>query len=124
MRRITWGALAVLVLLVSGCSDGGGSDDEASAPAGGGATLTVTSENISFDPTQLETQAGTVTLVHDNRDEGTPHNLHVTGDGVDESTEVAAGPVKQRLTVELSAGTYSYRCDVHPDQMQGELTVS
>ncbi len=58
-----------------------------------------------------------------NNDDGVPHNLHVTGDGMDHKADVEPGPVNQRLAMTLARGTYTYVCDIHPQQMTGELIV-
>ncbi len=55
-------------------------------------------------------------------DLATTHNFHLTGPGVDDRTEVdeIEHPV-WRLT--LRAGTYTFKCDVHPS-IRGTLVVS
>ena len=50
------------------------------------------------------------------------HNFHLTGPGVDRSTQV--GEVgRQEWTVTLQDGTYRYVCDPHQTQMRGTFTV-
>lgn len=51
------------------------------------------------------------------------HNFHLTGPGVDESTQVGdiVHPI-WRLT--LRAGTYTYKCDVHSTAMRKTLVVA
>ncbi|MGH9176975.1 MAG: cupredoxin domain-containing protein [Acidimicrobiales bacterium] len=131
--------MAAIALLAAAC---GGDSDPPDAAGGGGpgvssttsagaaptpapaaATLELSAENIAFSVSTLAAEAGRVTISFDNLDEGTPHNLHVTGDGVDERTDIEPGPVTQRLALTLAPGTYRYVCDVHPQQMTGELTV-
>lgn len=72
----------------------------------------------------MSARAGPVTIEYRNEDKGISHNLHVSGGGVDEKTDIAEGPTNQRLTVDLQPGTYRYACDVHPQQMRGELSVT
>lgn len=50
------------------------------------------------------------------------HNWALSGDGVDEATEVS-GTGESTFTVTLKAGEYSYVCDPHPS-MNGTLTVT
>lgn len=106
--------LVLAMLVVTACSGGGGATTE----------LALVSDDISFDTTELEAPAGTVTIVYSNNDEDVAHNLQVSGDGVEESTEVTAGPVEQTLTLTLEPGTYEFLCTVHPEEMQGTLTVT
>lgn len=131
--------LAAVALVAAAC--GGDSDppgpaaDGATAPAstnpgaatpsGNGAekVLELSAENIAFSASSLEAAAGEVTIRFANNDDGVPHNLHVTGSGVDDKTDIEPGPVKQRLAMTLPSGTYTYVCDVHPQQMTGELTI-
>ena len=51
------------------------------------------------------------------------HNFHLTGSGVDDKTDVQKAEV-QTFTVNVKPGTYSFRCDSHPDQMKGSFTVT
>lgn len=125
MRRLLRSFLLLIAVLAAAAC---GPDDE--NPASGGAqseptTAMIVGEDISFDVTELQASTGeTLRITFDNRDDGVNHNLHVTGDGVDEQTEVVAGPVTQTLEVTFeSSGEYTYICDVHPQQMQGTITV-
>ena len=126
-------ALLILVVLcglaVAGC---GGDDDEASTtPAatteatggsGGGTTLNGSvgpGFDISLDGTDGLT-AGSYTLVVN--DQSTAHNFHLTGPGVDVSTEVGEEGEKS-FDIELQAGEYTFQCDPHASQMNGSFTV-
>ncbi|MBW3579765.1 MAG: cupredoxin domain-containing protein [Actinobacteria bacterium] len=62
---------------------------------------------------------------YDIRDE-VPHNLHIVTDNDEEpKTEVQNGPAIQTLSfTNDKPGSYTYVCDVHPQQMKGTLTVS
>jgi plastocyanin len=101
------------------------------ATAGGGGeatTLTLVAKNTLFDKSELKAKAGAVTIEVDNQDGGIPHNLHVyrgkdnTGEDMGK-TEIAAGPVKQTLKLQLTAGEYFFVCEVHPPTMFGKLEV-
>lgn len=89
-----------------------------------GATLQLSAEKVAFSAATLEAKAGQVTIQFDNKDDGVPHNLHVTGNGIDEKTDVESGPVTQRLTLDAESGTFTFVCDVHPQQMTGDLVVT
>ncbi len=137
MRRRLVALVAVLALAGTGC--GGGSDEDSVGQRGDGPTTTarrqgeadgpgsilgLSAKSIAFDKQALTAAGGSVSIRFDNQDNGVPHNLHVTGSGVDEKTEIAAGPATQTLKLNLRPGTYTYVCDVHPQQMKGELIVA
>jgi plastocyanin len=124
----------IAVALTIGAAACGDDDDPTiggGGPIGGteaaGAEATIVGEDTAFDVTSLDAQVGEpLTITFDNRDEGIQHNLHVEGtaDG-DAMTEITEGPVTQTLEVTFDeAGDFEYRCDVHPQQMQGTITVT
>jgi plastocyanin len=121
--------LALLGLAVAGC---GGSDNEASTTtaatteassgSGGGTTLNGSVGPgfvISLDGTDGLT-AGSYKLVVN--DQSSAHNFHLTGPGVDVSTEVGETGEKS-FDIELQAGEYKFQCDPHASQMNGTFTV-
>ncbi|HUP55290.1 MAG TPA: cupredoxin domain-containing protein [Methylomirabilota bacterium] len=104
------------------------------APSGGAAGLTVSApvgaSTAGFDPKELETAAGTAfALTFDNQDNQAPHNLVLQKpDGsavaVQGDTAFFTGPGERTYQVPaLTAGDYSYVCQVHPTTMLGKLTV-
>src|SRR3954449_12057042 len=132
--RPFWSAMSVAAaaaaLAAAGC---GGSDDSSSGDttatsdtitATGSASGTLTgSVGPGFDISMEEppVPAGTYTLTVD--DQASIHNFHLTGDGVDVSTDVS-GTGEKSFTVTLTPGTYTYVCDPHSSQMRGTLTVT
>jgi len=102
-------------------------------PAGTSATTAVTldlqAENLRFDKETVEVAAGkSFAIKLDNRDEGVPHNIAIYEDeSVQEALfvgEIFKGPEAQTEEIPaLDAGTYFFRCDVHPNTMTGELNV-
>jgi plastocyanin len=50
------------------------------------------------------------------------HNFHMTGPGVDISTDVGEEGT-QNVSIELAAGTYEFVCDPHAGQMNGSVEV-
>ena len=56
-------------------------------------------------------------------DQADIHNFHLTGPGVDVTTEVAFKGTKS-FTITLKAGKYHYQCDPHASSMNGDFTVS
>jgi hypothetical protein len=123
--------LVVLGLAVAGC----GGDDEAgttiedtteatteASGSGGGTTLSGSvgpGFDISLDGTDGLT-AGSYKLVVN--DQSSAHNFHLTGPGVDVSTEVGETGEKS-FDIELQAGEYKFQCDPHASQMNGSFTV-
>ena len=127
MTRSRAALLIVLVLLIAGC---GGDDDEGSATteatteATGSSGTTLNGSvgpgfEISLDGTDGLTP-GSYTLVVD--DQSSAHNFHLTGPGVDVSTEVGEEE-EESFEIELQAGEYTYVCDPHASQMNGSFTV-
>ena len=117
-------------------ASGGASSPTASGGPGasgsGGATgaqqLKLTAQNIAFSQPTLDATAGTpIDLSFDNEDAGTPHNV-VIHQGDVNGTAVFTGAVFPGVATRvynvpaLTAGTYTYQCQVHPN-MQGTLTV-
>lgn len=94
-----------------------------------GTVLEVAAISSTFDVTELQAPAGSITIKYDNRDAGVIHNFALfrgedaSGEFID-ATELESGPIEQELTVELEPGTYFYQCDAHPTTMKGTLIVS
>ncbi len=103
----------------------------AATPAAGGgqqgSSATITAKDVKFDTDQLNLAAGSVTITFQNQDTGVPHNFAIYRDQgyADKvgATNITVGPDTQQLTVTLDPGTYYFRCDVHPTQMTGKVTV-
>lgn len=122
------GAVLSLVLVLAAC--GGGDTDGGTS---GGATIAVTDGVVEINADDLEFNAGTITATAGepftvvlNNLESQPHNIAVyTTEGGD---EIAIGDVinegeTSELQVEgLTAGTYYFQCDVHPE-MNGSIVV-
>lgn len=137
-RFITIAALGLAALALAACGGSGNkattsdttaapaATDTAAAPAdtaaAGGQTLTGTvGPGFTITMDQTSVPAGTYTLEVD--DQADNHNFHLTGDGVDVKTEVP-DIGKKSFEVTLVAGTYTFVCDPHAQQMKGELTVT
>jgi plastocyanin len=127
--------LAVVALALAGC---GGDDDQAGGTTDtetttetttpSGSTLTASvgpGFEISLtgaDGADVTTpSAGTYTIQVD--DQSDIHNFHLTGTGVDESTDVSAvGTETWEVTFE--AGAYEFVCDPHAGTMNGSFEVT
>jgi len=119
-------AIVALAAVAVACSSAGSTGSAApppSAPPGG---AVIVAQDIKFDRTTLALPAGAAApLVFDNRD-GAPHNVSITkSDGSKVFTgDTFSGPATKTYDVPaLTAGSYGFQCDVHPD-MKGTLTVS
>jgi Copper binding proteins, plastocyanin/azurin family len=136
-RFVLVAALAAVALVGAGC---GGDDDEA-----GDTTLTETTETTTDTTTETPTEPGESELSgtvgpgfeisgppstvapgsYELRvdDLSSAHNFHLTGPGVDVSTDVAAEGT-ETFSVELQPGTYEFVCDPHATSMNGSFEVS
>jgi plastocyanin len=138
MTRTLATLAAVLLFALAGCggddessgsgSGGGSSSSSSSGSGGGGQQIALSAPadgSLVFDPTELEADAGTVTINFDNQSSSTPHAVQIQGDGVDEKSDTVTG-AKTSVTADLEAGEYQFFCPVgsHASQgMEGTLTV-
>jgi plastocyanin len=101
-----------------------------------GQSVTIVASGIKFNPTTITVSAASSKQFKvrlDNQDKDTAHNIAFykskteltpasTGDAVG---TVITGPAMNDSVIDTPAtGSYFFRCDVHPDLMQGTLTVS
>lgn len=107
--------------VVVGGSGGGGS--------GSSNALTISAANTAFNTAALTAKAGSdVTVAFDNKDT-TFHNFDVYSGPAGytpkagEATIAAPGKTVTYDLGSLAAGTYKYKCDLHPTIMTGTLTV-
>lgn len=124
-------AIAGMALLLAACGGGTPSalPSSAAPPVAGPATkLGIVAKDIAFDPTAFGAPAGSpLEVTFENRDAGIPHNVALYG-GPDFGMEIQKGDIITGIaTTEFTipgvvAGTYQFRCDVHPN-MTAELTV-
>ncbi|MEO8425079.1 MAG: cupredoxin domain-containing protein [Actinomycetota bacterium] len=94
-----------------------------------GTKLHVVAMDSVFDTDCLAVPAGKAfTILFENHDPGIPHNLSIytdeTATQVLFTGEVVTGPGKVTDHVDaLEAGTYFFRCDIHPTTMTGTFVV-
>jgi plastocyanin len=137
--------LAVAAIALAGCGGGGGSETSTE-------TTTTTSESSTTTTTSGEAtkligtvgeegspDAFTITLTTEDgsdvttltpgsytleiKDLSTIHNFHLTGPGVDVSSDVGSTEDKT-FDITLQDGTYNFVCDPHASSMNGSFTVS
>jgi plastocyanin len=118
--------LVVLAVVVTACSGASAAPaTDAPAPASpAGDEIVVVARDLAFQTTALELPAGEpTTIVLDNQD-GAPHNIAIKdASGVDVFTgEIVSQSSVANAIPALSAGTYTFLCEVHPN-MQGTITV-
>jgi plastocyanin len=96
------------------------------APQG---AVQISAHNIAFATKSLAAPAGKAfTLAFDNADPGVPHNVSIYTDSSAAQAlfkgTVVTGPKTIDYQVKaLPAGSYFFRCDVHPTLMTGTLVV-
>jgi plastocyanin len=110
----------------SGGPSGSGAPGGSGAPAGGGG-VTITAQGVKFVETSVTFPANTpfnITFVND--DAGTPHNVDIHDASGAEmfKGEIFSGVATKTYSVPaLPAGSYTFICDVHPQQMTGTATA-
>ena len=131
MKRLTMTlGLLSLATVLAACS-GASADPNTASPAPTGApagdAVTITAKDLKFGQTEVTVPADAAfDLVFDNQ-EGAPHNVAIYADASASTKisvgEIFSGPAQKTQTVPaLAAGTYFFRCDVHPD-MKGSIVA-
>jgi plastocyanin len=100
----------------------------------GGTTVEITARAVAFDKDCLAAPADTAfSLAFDNQDPGVPHNVEIFRTpaaserlgGAKDAGDFITGPDQVTYQVSaLPAGTYFFRCDLHPAQMHGDFVVA
>jgi plastocyanin len=118
----------------AGASPGpGGGSGPPPPPGGGGGTSIQALPVITFSSSSLSWAADTpVTVTFDNQDPGQVHDFSLYRDeaytdSIAKTGTVAAGSTGTASVPALPAGTYYFRCDLHPPPaypMFGTVTVS
>ena len=113
-------------------------DGSTPSPDGGGGPIAVTMNDNSFDPEEITVSAGSTVTFDITNDGGAIHNMHSAGpdgdyteDFCDGSADPCSDPDRVRggdkalLNWEVpdSPGEVGFRCDFHPQQMTGTITI-
>jgi plastocyanin len=127
------GATAGVAMLAGGIAlavVAGGEEEPGGGEPPGGAVVNLVAQNIAFDPTTLSVPAGQpFTIAFDNRDPATQHNVEIFDNQDYSGTplfsgDLITGPAKATYAVgALDAGTYYFRCVVHPS-MTGQIVAA
>jgi plastocyanin len=95
------------------------------------ATIGLIAKNIAFNTSTITVPAGAnITVNFDNQDSGIPHNFAVYETSAAQNNifkgDIITGPKKTTYTFTApdKPGTYFFRCDVHPTQMNGQFTMT
>jgi plastocyanin len=119
-------ALATTALVaLAACSTG--SNGRAAEPSLDPDALTIAAKDLKFSTSTLSAPADQPFQIAFDNQEGAPHNVAIYRDSSAAekvfSEDPFGGPAVVVYEVPaLAAGTYFFRCDVHPD-MSGELTA-
>jgi plastocyanin len=119
------------VLFLLGACGGGPTTTTASATRGtppckpSGTDLRITVMETSFDTTCLAAPADTAFTVRFDNEDSNTHNLDIQKGGTPVfSGDIVVGPKVVTYNVgALAAGSYTFRCDIHPVQMHGAFIV-
>ena len=127
MKRLiaTIGLLGLAAVLAA-CS-GVSANPSSTAPASGGPAgdaISLAAKDLKFSQSQVSVPAGKAfALVFDNQD-GAPHNVAISdasGTGVFKGEIVSGTQVTYQVPA-LTAGAYTFICEVHPD-MKGTVVA-
>ena len=122
MRDVRSKLLVTAVAVVAMLGAGGAAhaaDPVLTADVGLSDAFTISLADASGAPVK-HLDVGTYTLViHDH---SSFHNFHLSGPGVDVTTDVD-GIGDKTFTVSFTDGTYFFQCDPHSAQMKGSFTV-
>jgi plastocyanin len=127
LRAAATATILAIAVAIAGCSGGSGGSSGSTAPApsapAGGAV--VVAQDLKFDRQTIAVPANQATpLLFENRD-AAPHNVTlIAADGTKVFTgETFSGPGSRTYQLPpLTAGSYRFQCDVHPD-MKGTLSA-
>ena len=125
-RRAVWlvAVLLVLIVTLTACSLSN------QTTAGRSVNVNLVAKNISFNLKTITVPAGaSVTLNFDNQDSGVGHNFALYRDSSAQQSifigQIVKGPatIAYNFTAPDQPGSYFFRCDPHPPQMNGTFIV-
>ncbi len=128
---IALGLALVLAVACNGDGDGDGDDGGGTTPTGGASAVIQMLPGITFDTDELTIDADAdVTITADNTDGFHNFAVYISRDEAEDpaiepigQTEIESAPFVDTVTLNLAAGEYFFRCEVHPSNMTGTLIV-
>jgi len=94
--------------------------------AAAGPTIPLTAQSLKFDQSALTAPAAGFTIHLDNKDAGIPHDVDIldgAGKKVVDNKDFPGPDARDYPIPALPAGTYKFECSIHPQTMNGTLTV-
>jgi plastocyanin len=87
---------------------------------------TIVAKDMTFAPSTVELVAGKNVTIHFDNKDNAPHNVAIYQDSSASKKlsvgEIVTGAKTDQVVPALAAGTYFFRCDVHPN-MTGTIVV-
>ena len=126
MKRLLLAALiTVAIVILAACSSG--SSSRAPEPSVDPDALRISANDLVFSTDTLSAPADEPFQIAFDNQEGAPHNVAIYRDSSAAEKLFGEDPFSGPAVVvyevpALAAGTYFFRCDVHPE-MIGELTA-
>jgi len=125
-RLIATLALATVALAAAACGAADAGQPAVAGPVDPNAP-TIVAKNIAFTTPEVQVPAGTAFQLTFANEDGVPHNVAIYTDSSAGTSvfkgEIFDGAATRTYAVPaLTAGTYFFRCDVHPD-MKGTIVA-
>jgi plastocyanin len=117
MRALRSAGVLALALVLGAC----GSEDSGGNGGDGSGALEVVAQDISFDPTTLDVEAGAEVTVTLTNEDDTEHTFSI--EELDVEAEAAGGENAEATFTAPDSGSLEYFCEYHPDAMTGTLSV-
>ena len=117
--RLLFGVLLGAVLILAACGDDDDGGDATGTPQA--QAVAVEAGDFFFEPLTLTVASGAPVTVHLASSGQAPHTFTIDELGVDQRLKAA-----ETVTVRVPAaepGEYRFYCQLHPDRMEGTLTV-
>ena len=124
-RLLSLTVIGIAIVVLAACSSDASS--RAAQPSIDPNALRISAKDLKFSTSSLAAPADEPFQIAFDNQEGAPHNVAIYADSSASKKIFGEDPFGGPAVVvydvpELAAGSYFFRCDVHPD-MSGELTA-